>query len=129
MNRKTGIAALFAIALAFTANQAHAQTVDISFDGFCDGMHVTLAGDFVYGNRTGCRSQLVLGEFATVIGQPAVVVFFVENNVLFVYTIFLDGGFDVFSWDGFTFGFVGNGTWSFGTPARVSDAISNGTPH
>lgn len=62
------------------------RTIDISFDGFCDGLHLVInhTKGTVTGNRTGCVSETVIGIPGAVSGGAydgqAVAVGFVSTS-------------------------------------------------
>jgi hypothetical protein len=52
---------VLALGLAGAASLS-AQTANISFDGFCDGMNITTADGLVGGSLSGCLSGIILGN-------------------------------------------------------------------
>jgi hypothetical protein len=113
--------ALGAAALALgTQAQAGAlvpnKTVDISFDGFCDGMHLVIneAKGTVSGNSTGCISDLLIGAVGSNFKLGAGVTVY-NRTFLFV----IDDSPRKWTLSNVDGSIVQDGTYSLGVPAMA----------
>jgi hypothetical protein len=109
--------ALAAMVMGFAVS-AQADTLNIVYDGFCDGVSVTLdANGVTFGTETGCVSGPVVGTKGTVQNQGKAISL-AENhvaNAIFVirpnhtWSIYLSDGSELQS-----------GTWSFAPAAGLN---------
>ncbi len=107
-----------------TAPQKLTKATEISFDGYCDGMHLVspsvglgTAGT-VDGYRTGCASEGLIGA-KTKIGKSsrkAYVVQFDEGGTWIQTTVFKNHTWVHFSISGDTIYLLASGTWTEGPP-------------
>lgn len=106
------------------------KTIDIAFDGFCDGMHLVInhSTGTVTGNRTGCVPEYPLAGYVGAVsggvydGQAAVVGF-MEGTTGFM-TIISDvprKWQHIYLLDGSAFN---SGTWSKGVPAMEMQGVA-----
>lgn len=104
------------------------KTLNIKFNGFCDGLRFTTNTDtgIVTGNRTGCESAPVGGVVGTVLGTRQ------GGAVILDYT-----GFDLsivirdnktWSYRNLNGTLFNSGTWSVGVAAIAQAAGSSSTP-
>lgn len=101
--------------------QPKALNIDISFDGYCDGEHISIPGDAgspgADGYQTGCASEPLIGaKHGNAVGMWD----YVDNLIWFdmgngTWIIFGDGGgYEIY---------VNSGTWSLGTPAPQQNGV------
>jgi hypothetical protein len=96
--------------------------IDISFDGFCDGMTLKIPSAGLHiagtidGHATGCYSQAVMGGVAKVNGLTAWFVSTVVGGTTLQYAIFSDGTWANYYVSGGVIVPIFTGTWSYGTP-------------
>lgn len=102
------------------------ETVNLSFDEFCDGMQLTVKGQIVTGVRTGCSSDVVSGVAGSLSKDGASVVVHIGSfdGGSFLYVIDdTPKRWTVTTPDGFV---LNSGTYSLGSPPpllRVGDAL------
>lgn len=122
-------------ALTLGVQSAQAAPIDISFDGFCDGMHIETGADHNHGGqRTGCRAGAIIGNrtfnfgstpFATpAVGQNTIVPDAQEGgpglHVIFLLNFTTKEWCNYVAFDG-AIPTLGNcGTFSLGVPAATS---------
>lgn len=102
------------------------KTIDLTFVGFCDGLHLvanTTSG-VVKGNRTGCRSSAVGGVVGTVVGTKQGVAEILHYTSTFGSEDFTavirdDKTWTYYNLDGTV---LNSGTWAVGV------AVNNGSP-
>jgi hypothetical protein len=120
------LAAAFVLAAAPIAGASRAphKVIDISFDGYCDGMHLNYASaglgeaSTIDGDQTGC-------VFGGVFGQTSN-----ANNAVYLtvpgYSTFtvinLDGTWVHYGFDGNLIFVLNSGTWSYGPPSGTGVA-------
>jgi hypothetical protein len=114
------------------AASARAKTFDISFDGFCDGAHLTIAKKVFVGHQpTGCEAGTGVGEgfIGRVTGKVGSQQLLIGANFgpgpAFTYIIeypLVDGGAwsNYFTIDGKKVRRLNSGTYSLGAPAAVA---------
>jgi len=116
---------LFACAavLAGSAFSAQAGTLNIVFDGFCDGVDVTFGANGVaFGTETGCVNGPAVGTKGSVKGQGKGYTLNLNHVVNGVYVIRNDHTWSIYLSDGSD---LQDGTWS---PANGVRPDSN-LPH
>lgn len=92
------------------------KTVDISFDGYCDGMHLTInhSSGLVTGNATGCLSDPAFGVAGGLSKTGAGVAVLSQS---FIWTIDDNGkNWVIYSDSGVV---INSGTYSVGVPSFV----------
>lgn len=126
---KKALAVLLAAAVVLSFSQAAtALTIDIVFDGFCDGMHANInqAAGLVDGNTTGsCIGEWpILGSFGYINGKPAVTVTHGASSPYpgLIYIIYANRTWANYVNDGFGITPLYSGTWSPGVPAAAGAA-------
>lgn len=120
LRQLTAAAAMLALgSSAYAGNLVASKTVDLKFDGFCDGMHlfISQASGVVSGNVTGCVTGRVIG---TVGGNSSKGIGITVMSRTFLYVI------DDLSqtWQLYTSAgtLLQSGTWSVGVPALAPAA-------
>lgn len=128
---KKALAVLLAAVVVLSFSQAAtALTIDIVFDGFCDGMHVNInpASGLVDGNTTGsCIGEYpILGSLGKVNGKNAVTVTHGSTSPYpgLIYIIYADYTWANYYNDGSGITLLWESTWSPGVPA-VAGAASD----
>jgi hypothetical protein len=103
---------IIAALLAGTAFGANAGTLNITFDGFCDGVDVTYGANGVaFGTETGCVSGPAVGTRGSVKGQEKNSFSLNLNHVAnAIYVIRPDHTWSIYLSDGSD---LQDGTWSF----------------
>jgi hypothetical protein len=113
------------------------KVTEISFDGYCDGMHLVAPSAGLGtprtadGYRTGCADQGLIGA-TTKIGKSsrkAFVVQFVEDGTWIQTTVFRNHTWVHFSIQGDTIYLLARGTWSEGPPTLKTGPSSTGFGH
>jgi hypothetical protein len=136
-------AAILAVALlasagvsgAIAGNAAGTKTTDISFDGYCDGMHITVFSWHQAGTaETGCASRIGAGMEGKVKGAPwgGKTLTIGENPDVsgeiylwnIQYPLVSGGGWELFSTtDGVNFNIINSGSYTITGPgARAKHA-------
>jgi hypothetical protein len=133
------IAMMLAFAVMFTGMLAtEARAIDISFDGFCDGMSFEFSGStfMVGGVQTGCVSGRIIGNVGVDVGP-----FFptpgVGLNICARDQDFGGADFYLINWTQGTWALyrtiggelpflLNSGTWSFGAPLSAADLPATG---
>ncbi len=117
--RRNSLFILIAVMLTSLIAVNNAEAFDISFDDYCDGMQFEwgAAPPFLYGTRTGCADEEIIG-----IAGPLVIFFWVrDDGVKFITLVRFDGTFEHYaSFDGGPVELVNDGTWSFGPPTDAN---------
>jgi len=103
--------------LAGTAVGAHAGTLNIVFDGFCDGVDVSFGANGVaFGTETGCVNGPVVGTKGSVRGQGGHEYSLNLNHVAnAIYVIRADHTWSIYLSDGSD---LQDGTWSAANGTR-----------
>ncbi|MCI0333521.1 MAG: hypothetical protein L0228_09900 [Planctomycetes bacterium] len=135
------LTSVLATALVMGVQSAQAQSFDISFDGFCDGMHIEYGADLNHGGqRTGCAGGAIIGNrtgnvgstpFPTrAVGQNTIVPDAVEGgpgfHVIFLLNSITQEWCNYTAFDGAVPTLGNCGTFSFGAPA-AADAVGKST--
>jgi hypothetical protein len=102
-----------------------ATTVDIAFDGYCDGMQLNIpsvglgTSDTVDGHHTGCVSGGLAG---TVSSNPRAARITTDYQDIFPtglqFQVNVNQTWVIYSRSGDLITFINSGTWSYGTPPR-----------
>jgi hypothetical protein len=113
---------LFALVLIFGVVggvDAASGTINIIFDGFCDGATLTYdtASGYCWGVQTGCSSGLIGGVVGGVLSQGTAMVYsmpsaWAESGVL-TYLVHPNGTWRNFWYDGNSIQIFLEGTWSY----------------
>ena len=100
------------------AVSAHAGTIDIVYDGFCDGVSATFdAIGVTFGTETGCISGPVVGTKGVVDNQGEALTL-AENHVAnAIYVIRFDHTWTIYLSDGSE---LQSGTWSIAPAAGLN---------
>jgi hypothetical protein len=121
------LTASLVLAAAPLASAAPHHSIDISFDGYCDGMHLNYASaglgeaSTVDGHHTGCQRG---GHFGTVSNANNALYVTVPGDGYFI-VINLDHTWVLYEFDGNLIVLFNSGTWSYGTPAERGGMASN----
>ena len=113
--RRNSLITLMTVLLTSLIAVNNANAIDISFDTYCDGMQFDwgAAPPFIYGTRTGCADEDLIG----IVG-PLIIVFWVrDDGAKFITLVRFDNTFEHYaSFAGGPVELVNSGTWSMGPP-------------
>jgi hypothetical protein len=117
---KTSLYACAAI-LAGSAFSAQAGTLNITFDGFCDGVDVTIGANGVaHGTETGCESGPAVGTKGTVKSQGPSYTLNLNHVVNAVYVIRTNHTWSIYLSDGTD---LQDGTWTAANGVRPDASL------
>lgn len=109
-------------AAASASTTAPSASYDISFDGYCDGLHINWpslglgTSDTVDGNHTGCIGGPLFGTQSTAGPNGLHITTNYGGCCLYHFLIKPDHHWVIYALNGDSIFVINSGTWSFGTP-------------